>query len=68
MGARVPGWAITLVAGEGVRLPTMAVVRGKQRSMSLEDTTPTEPEALIGFAGPRVIEQTIRWEATQGFQ
>ena len=27
-----------------------------------------EPGALIGFAGPRVIEQTIRQELPQGFQ
>jgi len=27
-----------------------------------------EPEALIGFAGPRVIEQTIRQELPEGFQ
>ncbi len=27
-----------------------------------------EPEALIGFAGPRVIEQTIRQELPKGFQ
>jgi acetyl-CoA carboxylase carboxyl transferase subunit beta len=27
-----------------------------------------EPGALIGFAGPRVIEQTIRQKLPQGFQ
>lgn len=27
-----------------------------------------EPEALIGFAGPRVIEQTIRQKLPEGFQ
>jgi acetyl-CoA carboxylase carboxyl transferase subunit beta len=27
-----------------------------------------EPGALIGFAGPRVIEQTIKQELPQGFQ
>ncbi|MBI2608067.1 MAG: acetyl-CoA carboxylase carboxyltransferase subunit beta [Deltaproteobacteria bacterium] len=27
-----------------------------------------EPEALIGFAGPRVIEQTIKQKLPQGFQ
>jgi acetyl-CoA carboxylase carboxyl transferase subunit beta len=27
-----------------------------------------EPDALIGFAGPRVIEQTIRQKLPQGFQ
>ncbi len=28
----------------------------------------SEPKALIGFAGPRVIEQTIRQKLPQGFQ
>jgi acetyl-CoA carboxylase carboxyl transferase subunit beta len=27
-----------------------------------------EPDALIGFAGPRVIEQTIRQKLPEGFQ
>jgi acetyl-CoA carboxylase carboxyl transferase subunit beta len=27
-----------------------------------------EPDALIGFAGPRVIEQTIRQQLPPGFQ
>jgi len=27
-----------------------------------------EPKALIGFAGPRVIQQTIRQELPDGFQ
>jgi len=27
-----------------------------------------EPKALIGFAGPRVIEQTIRQTLPEGFQ
>ncbi len=27
-----------------------------------------EPEALVGFAGPRVIEQTIRQKLPEGFQ
>jgi len=27
-----------------------------------------EPQALIGFAGPRVIEQTVRETLPQGFQ
>jgi acetyl-CoA carboxylase carboxyl transferase subunit beta len=27
-----------------------------------------EPKALIGFAGPRVIEQTIRQKLPKGFQ
>ncbi len=27
-----------------------------------------EPKALIGFTGPRVIEQTIRQKLPEGFQ
>ncbi|MEG2256466.1 MAG: hypothetical protein RSC21_06660, partial [Cetobacterium sp.] len=27
-----------------------------------------EPNALVGFAGPRVIEQTIKQKLPQGFQ
>jgi acetyl-CoA carboxylase carboxyl transferase subunit beta len=32
------------------------------------DVTLAEPKALIGFAGPRVIEQTIRQTLPEGFQ
>jgi acetyl-CoA carboxylase carboxyl transferase subunit beta len=35
---------------------------------SLGDITIAEPGALIGFAGPRVIEQTINQELPEGFQ
>ncbi|HVC92025.1 MAG TPA: acetyl-CoA carboxylase, carboxyltransferase subunit beta [Acidobacteriaceae bacterium] len=34
----------------------------------LGDLNVAEPEALIGFAGPRVIEQTIRQKLPEGFQ
>ena len=34
----------------------------------LGDVIFAEPNALIGFAGPRVIEQTIRQELPKGFQ
>lgn len=34
----------------------------------LGDTIIAEPKALIGFAGPRVIEQTIRQKLPKGFQ
>jgi acetyl-CoA carboxylase carboxyl transferase subunit beta len=34
----------------------------------LGDVTIAEPDALIGFAGPRVIEQTIRQQLPAGFQ
>jgi len=35
---------------------------------SLGDIIIAEPKALIGFAGPRVIEQTIRQKLPAGFQ
>lgn len=35
---------------------------------SLADITLAEPHALIGFAGPRVIEQTIKQTLPEGFQ
>ncbi|WP_457642566.1 acetyl-CoA carboxylase, carboxyltransferase subunit beta [Persephonella sp.] len=34
----------------------------------LGDIIIAEPESLIGFAGPRVIEQTIRQQLPEGFQ
>jgi acetyl-CoA carboxylase carboxyl transferase subunit beta len=34
----------------------------------LGDVNVAEPRALIGFAGPRVIEQTIRQKLPEGFQ
>jgi acetyl-CoA carboxylase carboxyl transferase subunit beta len=34
----------------------------------LGDVNLAEPGALIGFAGPRVIEQTIRQSLPEGFQ
>src|SRR2546427_3059398 len=42
---------------------------GLTRSFAmLGDLNIAEPGALIGFAGPRVIEQTIRQKLPQGFQ
>ncbi len=35
---------------------------------SMGDITLAEPDALIGFAGPRVIEQTIGQKLPEGFQ
>jgi acetyl-CoA carboxylase carboxyl transferase subunit beta len=35
---------------------------------SLGDIIIAEPKALIGFAGPRVIQQTIRQDLPEGFQ
>jgi acetyl-CoA carboxylase carboxyl transferase subunit beta len=34
----------------------------------LGDIIMAEPKALIGFAGPRVIEQTVREKLPEGFQ
>jgi acetyl-CoA carboxylase carboxyl transferase subunit beta len=35
---------------------------------ALGDVILAEPKALIGFAGPRVIKQTIRQDLPEGFQ
>ena len=35
---------------------------------SLGDVIIAEPKALIGFAGPRVVEQTIRHKLPEGAQ
>ncbi|MGN0558257.1 MAG: acetyl-CoA carboxylase, carboxyltransferase subunit beta [Acutalibacteraceae bacterium] len=42
---------------------------GVTASFAMEgDIILAEPEALVGFAGPRVIEQTIRQKLPKGFQ
>jgi acetyl-CoA carboxylase carboxyl transferase subunit beta len=46
--------------------PTMAGVMAS--FASLGDIIIAEPKALIGFTGPRVIEQTIRQKLPPGFQ
>ena len=46
--------------------PTMAGVMAS--FASLGDILIAEPKALIGFTGPRVIEQTIRQKLPPGFQ
>ena len=46
--------------------PTMGGVSAS--IASLGDINIAEPDALIGFAGPRVIEQTVRQTLPQGFQ
>lgn len=46
--------------------PTTAGVSASYASLG--DIIIAEPEALIGFAGPRVIEQTINQELPPGFQ
>ncbi len=57
-----------------VRLPYISVLTdpttgGVTASFAaLGDITLAEPNALIGFAGPRVIQETIRAELPAGFQ
>lgn len=46
--------------------PTMAGIMAS--FASLGDLIIAEPKALIGFTGPRVIEQTIRQKLPHGFQ
>jgi acetyl-CoA carboxylase carboxyl transferase subunit beta len=46
--------------------PTMGGVSAS--FASLGDIIMAEPKALIGFAGPRVIEQTVRQTLPDGFQ
>jgi acetyl-CoA carboxylase carboxyl transferase subunit beta len=36
--------------------------------VNIADVNIAEPKALIGFAGPRVIEQTVRQKLPEGFQ
>jgi acetyl-CoA carboxylase carboxyl transferase subunit beta len=59
---------------EAARLPFISVLTdpttgGVTASFAmLGDVNIGEPKALIGFAGPRVIEQTIRQKLPAGFQ
>ncbi len=46
--------------------PTMGGVSASLATLG--DINIAEPDALIGFAGPRVIEQTVRETLPQGFQ
>ena len=64
--------ALTKLAAEGIPYiscmtdPTMG---GVSASLAmLGDINVAEPNALIGFAGPRVIEQTVREKLPEGFQ
>ncbi len=64
----------TLARLDRERLPYVAVLTdpttgGVTASFAmLGDLNIAEPKALIGFAGPRVIEQTIRQKLPDGFQ
>jgi acetyl-CoA carboxylase carboxyl transferase subunit beta len=63
--------ALTLLADKG--LPFISVLTdptmgGVSASFAfLGDVVIAEPKALIGFAGPRVIEQTVREKLPEGF-
>ncbi len=64
--------ALTTLAAAGITYisfmtdPTMG---GVSASLAmLGDLNVAEPNALIGFAGPRVIEQTVREKLPEGFQ
>src|ERR1700741_3308019 len=46
--------------------PTMGGVSASFAFMG--DVVMAEPKALIGFAGPRVIENTVREKLPEGFQ
>ena len=62
--ARLHGAAIPYVS-----ILTNPTTGGVTASHSmLGDVNLAEPEALIGFAGPRVIEETIKQELPEGFQ
>lgn len=52
-----------------VSIPTNPTTGGVTASFAmLGDVILTEPKTLIAFAGPRVIEQTIRQKLPEGFQ
>lgn len=65
-------YALTLL--EEKKLPYIVVLAspcmgGVSASLaSLGDIILAEPQALVGFAGPRVIEQTVRQTLPKGFQ
>ncbi len=64
--------ALANLANEGLPFisiltnPTMGGVLAS--FASLGDVIIAEPKALIGFAGPRVIKQTVRQDLPEGFQ
>lgn len=64
--------ALTQLAARGlpyVSVMTDPTTGGVSASIALlGDLNLAEPKALIGFAGPRVIEQTVRETLPEGFQ
>ncbi|MFH1808498.1 MAG: acetyl-CoA carboxylase, carboxyltransferase subunit beta [Pseudomonadota bacterium] len=63
-----------LAAFRGVKQPYIPILTdpttgGVAASFAMQgDVSIAEPKALVGFAGPRVIEQTIRQKLPEGFQ
>jgi acetyl-CoA carboxylase carboxyl transferase subunit beta len=64
--------ALTKLSGAGlpyISFLTDPTMGGVSASLAmLGDINVAEPNALIGFAGPRVIEQTVREKLPEGFQ
>lgn len=64
--------ALGLLGGKGIpfiSILTNPTTGGVSASFAmLGDVIIAEPKALIGFAGPRVIEQTIKQKLPEGFQ
>lgn len=64
--------ALTKLADAGIpyiSIMTDPTMGGVSASLAmLGDINVAEPNALIGFAGPRVIEQTVREKLPEGFQ
>ena len=69
-GARMQEGALSLVqmakTTASLTDPTMGGVSASFAFVG--DVVIAEPKALIGFAGPRVIEQTVRQKLPEGFQ
>jgi acetyl-CoA carboxylase carboxyl transferase subunit beta len=71
---QMPRTTVAVQALNGAKLPYIVVLTnpttgGVTASYAmLGDVHIAEPGALIGFAGPRVIEQTIREKLPEGFQ
>jgi acetyl-CoA carboxylase carboxyl transferase subunit beta len=63
---------LTKLSGSGIpyiSVMTDPTMGGVSASLAmLGDINIAEPNALIGFAGPRVIEQTVREKLPEGFQ
>jgi acetyl-CoA carboxylase carboxyl transferase subunit beta len=64
--------ALAKLEGRGlpfISVMTNSTMGGVSASLAmLGDINIAEPKALIGFAGPRVIEQTVRQKLPEGFQ